>query len=290
MMLQVVLTANKGDLEAIEQVLFDCGAVSITLQDAKDCQSLENAPGEIVSWSSIAISSLFAADSNPLQIRSALQAMLGKDFKLRFESVPDKDWTRTWMADFKPMCFGERLWICPSWQSHAEPGSVVISLDPGLAFGTGTHPTTASCLKWLDANPPTAKTLIDYGCGSGVLAIAALKLGAQHVWSVDIDPLALLATRDNAAKNRIETGDLDIIKPNKLPEVKVDILVANILAGPLIELNQTIAGLVKKRGTIVLSGILIEQAENVARAYANRFIMSPPLTQEGWVLLEGQRK
>ncbi len=290
MLLQVILTAREQDLEAIEQILFDCGAISITFQDSEDRLGLEPAPGEMPFWSRITVTSLFAANFDTLQIRLSLRAALGKDFKLRFERVADKDWTQTWMANFNPMRFGERLWICPSWQSHTETGSVVISLDPGLAFGTGTHPTTALCLEWLDAHPPFTAEVVDYGCGSGVLAIAALKLGARHVWAVDIDPQALLATHENALKNKITISDLDIIKPEHMPELQVDLVIANILSAPLIELSQRIAGTIKQGGTLVLSGILSEQAEKVIKAYSNHFKMRSPLTKDEWVLLEGHRK
>ena len=288
-MLQVFLTVNEKDLKAIEKTLFDCGALSITFQDAEDRPGLEPVPGEMLVWSRITLTGLFAANSDSILIRSSLQAALGKDVKLRFEHVADKDWSRIWMADFKPMRFGKRLWICPSWQSHSEPDSIVISLDPGLAFGTGTHPTTALCLQWLDTYPPLAAELIDYGCGSGILAIAALKLGARHVWAVDIDPQALIATNKNAHKNKIATADLDIVKPERLPEVHVDLLIANILSGPLIDLSQRLAETMKPGGTLVLSGILSEQAEIVIKAYTNHFKMWSPLKKDEWVLLQGLR-
>ncbi len=289
-MLQVILTAEKQNLATIEQILFDCGALSITFQDAENRLALEPTPGEMALWSRITVSSLFAADSNTNLIRSSLQAALGKEFKLRLESIADIDWSKIWMTDFKPMRFGERLWVCPSWQPHTEPGSIAITLDPGLAFGTGAHQSTALCLQWLDTYPPVNARLIDFGCGSGILGIAALKLGAQHVWAVDIDPQALLATHENALKNKIEAEDLDIVKPEQLPEVQVDLLVANILSGTLIELDQRIAATIKPGGTLVLSGILIEQAENVINTYTNYFNMRSPLSRDEWVLLEGRRR
>ena len=290
MMLQVIITVGEQDLEAIEQILFDCGAISLTFQDSENRLGLEPAPGEMPLWPTITITSLFAPNADTQQIRSSLQSALGKDFKLCFESLADKDWTRAWMTDFKPMRFGERLWICPSWQSHTEAGSVVISLDPGLAFGTGTHPTTALCLEWLDSHPPVSAELVDYGCGSGILAIAALKLGAQHVWAVDIDPQALFATHENAVKNKISINNLDIVKPQQMPELQVDLVIANILFDPLIQLSQRITGTMKRGGTLVLSGILREQAEKVIKAYSDHFKMQSPLTKDEWVLLEGNRK
>lgn len=290
-MYQIILSALGGELEAIEHVLLEFGAIAITLQDAADQPLLEPAPGEHPLWSSMTITSLF---STPIDV-DALRATLGKalsedrGFQLNLERVADKDWTQAWKAGFKPMRFGRRLWIVPSWQSFGEANAVVVILDPGLAFGTGTHPSTALCLRWLDANPPEAANLVDYGCGSGVLSIAALKLGAQHVWAVDIDSQALLATRENAQKNTITPDCVEIAHPDRLPNLQADLLIANILSVTLIELSQRIASTVKPAGTLVLSGILADQAETVMNAYANHFEMRSVLSEDGWVLLEGQR-
>jgi ribosomal protein L11 methyltransferase len=187
------------------------------------------------------------------------------------------------------MRFGANLWIVPSWTAAPDAGAVNILLDPGLAFGTGTHPTTRLCLEWLDAHPTAGQQVIDYGCGSGILAIAAARLGAGHVWAVDNDPQALTATRDNAGRNEV-TAHIDTALPAGLPACQADVLIANILAGPLIDLAPHFATLVRPAGAIVLSGILPEQAAQVLAAYRPWFDMALPSEHEGWVRLEGCRK
>lgn len=287
---QIILSALGGELETIEQVLVEFGAMAITLQDDADQPLLEPAPGEHPLWARVTITGLFATPTDADELHTALRAALGEDRAFQLKRVADKDWTQAWKAGFKPMRFGRRLWIVPSWKSFDVANAVVVILDPGLAFGTGTHPSTALCLRWLDATPPEAAKLVDYGCGSGVLSIAALKLGAQHVWAVDIDSQALLATHKNAQKNNITAGCLEITHPDRLPNLQVDLLIANILSVTLIELSQRIATMVKPAGTLVLSGILAEQAESVMNAYDNHFEMRAVLSEEGWILVEGQRK
>ncbi len=201
------------------------------------------------------------------------------------------------MQSFKPICFGEKLWICPSWAKPPQPDAVNIMLDPGLAFGTGTHPTTALCLSWLDQQNLNNKTLVDYGCGSGILGIAALLLGAQKVYGVDNDPQALKATGDNCSKNEIPTENFPVLLPKAFVEQinggligKADCVLANILAGPLITLSDYLSALVKPGGQILLSGILETQAEAVWQAYEKSFTFEPILAQDGWVRLCGHRK
>lgn len=194
------------------------------------------------------------------------------------------------MDDFRPMRFGQRLWICPSWDEPPAGDAISILLDPGLAFGTGTHPTTALCLEWLDAHPPAGLEVIDYGSGSGILAVAALKLGAARVTAVDIDPQALTATRDNAARNGVDDARLHVDYPEALGETTADLVLANILAGPLVELAPAMAGRVRPGGAIVLSGILREQADTVRQAYTAWFDMDPPAFREDWTRLTGRRR
>ncbi|MEW6692942.1 MAG: 50S ribosomal protein L11 methyltransferase, partial [Pseudomonadota bacterium] len=205
--------------------------------------------------------------------------------------VEDQDWERAWMDQFQPLRFGEKLWIVPSWIEAPDAEAVNILLDPGLAFGTGTHPTTALCLEWLDGADMAGKTVLDYGCGSGILAIAALKLGATDAWGIDIDPQALTATRDNAARNGIEASRLHTGLPGALPkDALFDVLLANILMGPLIELAPTLTGHVRPGGRLVLSGLLGEQAEEVMAAYAADFDFDPPALKEGWARLTALRR
>ncbi|NNF97157.1 MAG: 50S ribosomal protein L11 methyltransferase, partial [Halobacteria archaeon] len=203
--------------------------------------------------------------------------------------LEDRDWVRAWMDGFEPMRFGKRLWICPSGYTPPEPQAVNILLDPGLAFGTGTHPTTAMCLRWLDAHPPQDLAVIDYGCGSGILAIAACKLGARHVSGVDTDPQALLATYDNAEKNQV-SDCIDAYLPADFHSQAVPLLLANILAGPLQSLASRFSELVVPAGHIVLSGILAEQAELVMQQYQTAFDIQLVDQREDWVCLAGQRR
>jgi ribosomal protein L11 methyltransferase len=187
------------------------------------------------------------------------------------------------------MCFGDRLWVCPVGEFPPDPEAVVISMDPGMAFGTGTHTTTALCLEWLDANPPIGKRVIDYGCGSGILAIAAHKLGAASVQAVDIDPQALTVARDNASRNNI-TRDFDVMHSQALPAAQADLVLANILANPLVELADELSRRVCSGGLIVLTGILEEQAGEVMTAYQTRFVFTEPVRRAGWVRLDGTRR
>ncbi|HHC71429.1 MAG TPA: 50S ribosomal protein L11 methyltransferase [Thiotrichales bacterium] len=205
------------------------------------------------------------------------------------EHLPEREWSRSWMEDLHPMRFGRRLWICPSWHEPPDGDAVTITLDPGLAFGTGTHPTTAMCLEWLDSHPPEKQRVLDYGCGSGILAIAAARLGAGSVTAIDNDPQALLACRDNARKNGI-SRHIGCHAPEQAPSGQYHLLLANILANPLIQLAPRLARLVQTDGKLLLSGILEEQAEEVGSAYAPWFRIGPVRQREGWVLLEGERR
>lgn len=203
--------------------------------------------------------------------------------------LPDQDWERAWMDDFKPQCFGQRLWICPTWLEPPEPEAVNLILDPGLAFGTGTHPTTSLCLRWLDQAELANKTVIDYGCGSGILALAALKLGAARVQAVDIDEQALQATQSNALMNAIDSQQLDIGFPEILRE-PADVLIANILLAPLLTLRTQFKKLLNNEGVLIVSGILNEQAASLIEAYQADFAHQSSTDLEGWSLLTFTRR
>ena len=208
----------------------------------------------------------------------------------RLTALEERDWVRAWLDHFHPMRFGRRLWICPSCQTPPDPEAVNIRLDPGLAFGTGAHPSTALCLEWLDSADLRGQTLLDYGCGSGILAIAAAKLGAQRVWAVDIDPQALMASDDNAAENEVEDR-IELADPSELPAtLTVDILIANILAGVLIRLAPELARRVKPGGRLALAGILEAHADAVHAVFNRDFIFGSRRQREDWVLLEGRRR
>ncbi len=305
---QAHLIVPKDKTDQAEETFEALGAVSITLGDAKDEPVLETLPDEIRLWSLVKVTALFefgqVADdeirqavnmgfspvSNPVSNRDINQ---GISQQLSIETLKDQDWERAWMDHFKPMQFGNNLWICPTGQTVDMHGATIIDLDPGLAFGTGTHPTTAMCLEWLDQHPPVDRTVIDYGCGSGILAIAALKLGASHAVGIDYDPQALSASKDNAEKNHVENRlqllDTNQLVNNPVIDNQADLLLANILAGVLVELVDTITALVKPGGQIVLSGILSDQAEQVLSVYKNHFDMQPVVSQHDWVRLEGTR-
>jgi len=288
---------NLGTLNpAIVEEIFDrFGAHSVTLTDAGDNPVLEPAPGETPLWTDTRITGLFSANVDLQDLKTELLAELELSTlpAHQVELLADRAWEREWLNDFGPMKFGERLWICPSNSRVDQQHAVVIELDPGLAFGTGTHPTTALCLEWLDALPLQDKTMLDYGCGSGVLAIAALKLGCRAVTAMDIDPQALIATRQNAAQNGVAAG-LHVCGSASDIEGLYDVVVANILAGPLIEYAESITSTLAGRGMLALSGVLCEQAGAVMAAYAPWIEFDDPLFREQdgqlWSRLTGTRR
>jgi len=228
--LQVVLDLDQRHPDAAEEACFRRGALSVTLADAADHPVLEPPPGTTPLWPTIRLTALFAAgtDGDELVAGLATELSLARE-RMHHETLEDRDWEREWLKDFRPMRFGRRLWICPGGQSSPDPDAVVLQLDPGLAFGTGTHPTTALCLEWLDSLVLDGLRLLDFGCGSGILALAALRLGAASATAVDIDPQALLATRDNAARNDL-AARLTILPAAELPGAQWDVVMANILA------------------------------------------------------------
>ncbi len=289
--LQVHIAIDKDEEAQIEQVLEDLGALSVTLADAADEPILELGPGETRLWQQMRLSALFEADSDEVGLRQALADQLGGtiDARLTFEHLDDQPWERAWMEHFKPMRFGQRLWICPSGQQVDEADALVIDLDPGLAFGTGTHPTTALCLEWLEQAELAGREVIDFGCGSGILAIAALKLGAGRVHALDHDPQAIQASRDNAHNNGV-LDRLTLYPPGETPERPVDLILANILSGTLIHLEPILAQLAHSGAELLLSGILEEQAESVLTAYRADFDIELCASREGWVLLHGRRR
>ena len=279
--LQLRMNATSATAEAIGDVMTECGALSVTFLDSKDVPIFEPLPGETRLWGETDVMGLWQASANMDIALSYLRQILG-DFPYKLEALEDKDWEREWMDNFHPMRFGKRLWICPSWREIPDPNAVNVMLDPGLAFGTGTHPTTALCLEWLDGLDLEGKTLIDYGCGSGILAIAALKLGAARVIGIDIDPQAIEASQANAKRNGVEERlSLYLVGEQELPVC--DVLVANILAGPLQQLAPAISQLVKPQGLLALSGLLAEQQDSVKQAYAHAFTDFSVVEREEWM-------
>ncbi len=287
---QLTIATGAERAETLSQALETAGALSVTLADAADQPVLEPRPGETPIWSQTRVIALFPAgtDLTPLQTALTPHLSAAERASWRVDTLADQVWERAWLEHFHPLRFGERLWVCPSDQEPPDPDAVIVRLDPGLAFGTGTHPTTALCLAWLDAAPLTHAQVIDYGCGSGILAVAAAKLGAATVHAVDIDPQALTATRDNAARNGVAER-IHTCAPERLPAVTADIVIANILAGPLVELADHLSALLKPGAHLVLSGLLAEQADAVQRAYAATVTWEPPAQQQEWVRLHGVR-
>jgi len=288
-----LLTLEAGDLNPQQLSAFfeQQGALSVSFEDAADQPLFEPDPGTTPLWSATRISALFDTTADFSALKQRLASTFGATVveRLHEDTLQDQDWERAWLDQFHPMQFGRRLWVCPAGQRPAfDKDAVFIDLDPGLAFGTGTHPTTALCLQWLDGHPPDNQQVLDYGCGSGILAIAALKLGAATAWGVDIDAQALWASRENAAHNGVDAGLMTGL-PEALPDRHFDLLLANILANPLIELAPRLAGLVRTGGDLVLSGILGEQADAVRTAYERWFSLSETVERDGWVCLHGVR-
>lgn len=271
------------EVEALSEELEELGALSVMLTDKHDNPVLEPEPGTTPLWPEVIIQTLYSQASDVQQAKEHL-LNTRKDLQCSIEVLPDKDWERAWMDDFKPQRFGQRLWICPTWLTPPDPHAVNLMLDPGLAFGTGTHPTTALCLTWLDEADLNAKTIIDYGCGSGILSLAALKLGAQHVVAVDIDQQALQATLNNAKTNHMPESTLTICAPEQLQRVG-DLIIANILLAPLLQLKERFHQLLQPGSSLVVSGILTEQEALLIEAYQPLFSLRTKKNLDGWSLL-----
>ncbi|CDZ95867.1 50S ribosomal protein L11 methyltransferase [Pseudomonas saudiphocaensis] len=289
--LQLRLAISPEQAPALEDTLLEIGAVSVTFMDAEDQPIFEPDLGTTPLWSHTHLLALFEANIDEDHLLAHLQLLIGGELpEHQLERIEDQDWERSWMDNFQPMRFGQRLWIVPSWHAAPEPDAVNLLLDPGLAFGTGTHPTTALCLEWLDAQQLQGRQVLDFGCGSGILAIAALLLGAEQAVGTDIDIQAIEASRDNAGRNGIDPARFPLYLPEQLPDGQADVVVANILAGPLVELAGQIGECVKPGGLLALSGILVEQAEEVRAAYADKFDLDPTAEKDGWVRITGIRR
>ncbi|MBF8159823.1 MULTISPECIES: 50S ribosomal protein L11 methyltransferase [Pseudomonadaceae] len=289
--LQVRLAITPEQAETFEDALLEVGAVSVTFMDAEDQPIFEPDLGTTPLWSHTHLLALFEADTDETALIAHLQLLCGGTLpEHHVERIEDQDWERSWMDNFQPMRFGQRLWIVPSWHAAPEPDAVNLLLDPGLAFGTGTHPTTALCLEWLDGQNLDGCRVLDFGCGSGILAIAALLLGAPQAVGTDIDPQALEASRDNANRNGIDPARFPVYLPADLPQQPAEVVVANILAGPLVSLAPQITALVQEGGRLALSGILAEQAEEVRAAYAGAFDLDPTAIKDGWVRISGVKR
>ena len=288
---QIKVNVEAKYAEALGDLLSNLDAQAISFIDAKDTPMYEPKPGEILLWPDTQVMGLYEAKDNLTDVVKNIQANFSfiSNSQIVIDQLEDKNWEREWMDDFHPMQFGKRLWICPSWKEIPDITAVNIKLDPGLAFGTGTHPTTRLCLQWLDSVDLTNKVVVDFGCGSGILAIAALKLGAKKVIGIDIDPQALIASKDNAKRNDV-ADRLYLYLPENQPELQADIVIANILASPLKELSSIITNYCANSGKLVMSGILHEQYQSVVQAYENHFNFEPAVFEGEWTRLNGTKK
>lgn len=283
--IQLSITSTPEQADAIAEGLQELEALSVTMTDAKDTPVFQLEPGETPLWPEVKVVALFNDNISPRDVIAALKKHLGTDdpINYRIEKLADQDWVRLTQQHFKPQCYAGKLWICPQWYDEPDTG-ITVRIDPGLAFGTGTHPTTNLCLEWLAQNDVFGKTVIDYGCGSGILSLAALALGATRVVGVDHDEQAMIATGNNAALN---TDTMDITKlaaylPGDTPDDTFDLCIANILCNPLLELEKTIASHVKPGGQLILSGILEHEIPKIVRAYEKDFELVSTDTKEQW--------
>lgn len=287
---QLSVTVQASLAESLSDWFMANGALSVGFDDAGDQPLFEPPPGATPLWRQTRVTALFEGAVDVEALSQAVRRRLDPGI-LALEStvVEDQPWERAWMEHFKPMRFGRRLWICPTGFEPPEPAAINVILDPGLAFGTGTHPTTALCLEWLDSLELAGLSVLDYGCGSGILAVAALKLGARSAEGIDIDPQALTASADNARKNAVEEH-LTLAYPTDGRGEPAAVVVANILAGPLVALAGDILGRLKPGGHLALSGILTEQADEVRAAYVDHVDFDPLRLREDWAILTGVKR
>jgi len=300
--IEIVIEIARDHAEAISDALMEAGALSVSVEDAdlgtEAEQPLFGEPGmepREAAWERSRVVALTQSDADHAAIVAAAAHAIGLDetsfpaYTLR--DVADQDWVRLTQSQFEPIHIGKNIWVVPSWHQAPDPGALILELDPGLAFGTGSHPTTRLCMEWLEAHTPTNLTVLDYGCGSGILAMVAKKLGADNVVGVDIDPQAIESARDNSLRNHCE---IDYYLPeafeNRPPAKKFDVVVANILSGPLKLMAPMLAGQVAAGGSLVLSGVLARQADEVAAAYSPFIMLAVWAERDGWVALSGQRQ
>ncbi|MBI3480275.1 MAG: 50S ribosomal protein L11 methyltransferase [Nitrosomonadales bacterium] len=294
--LSLVVDSDAEHAEALSEALLELGALSVDLLDADadtpDEQAIFGEPGEPPPgvWLHNRVSALFDSDKDVGAILGNASAKIGLQQipQHHIETLADNDWVRLTQSQFEPIPISPRLWIVPTWHTPSNPDAINIVLDPGLAFGTGSHPTTRLCLRWLDANLQGGESVLDYGCGSGILAIAALKLGAAHAAGVDVDFQAVIASRDNASANQVK--NVEFYLPDNAPQASYDLVIANILTNPLRMLAPLLANATRTGGQIVLSGILEEQAQDVMNIYRQWFDLNAPIFEDGWSCLSGRKR
>lgn len=283
--LQFKIPASKDDVDAWGDALLEAGAVAVTLEEDKNQPIYELSPEHSPLWDNMTLLAIFPGDSDPLELTQQLAPAIPVTILQQgsWQTIAEQDWVNKWQTDLKPMQFGNKLWICPSWCEIPDPNAINIILDPEMAFGTGSHPTTALCLEWISDNINPGDVVIDYGCGSGILGLAAAKFGASKVYGVDIDPTALEVSNSNADKNNISAELLSTYLPEQMPTITADVMIANILANPLIELAPTLAALLKPKGKIILSGLLAKQADSIIARYTAWFSDFVITQQSEWI-------
>jgi ribosomal protein L11 methyltransferase len=285
---QISLDIPRDRADATEGALEAFGALSVTFADAGDEPIVEPGPGETPLWAGVRVTALFEADTDLAGLREQLHRSLGSEPPaIEVTPLADQAWERAWLDDFQPLCFGDDLWIVPTGFEPPDPDGVNLQFDPGLAFGTGTHPTTALCLAWLAANPPVGQRVIDYGCGSGVLAVAALRLGAVEAVGIDNDPQALVASEANAARNGV-SEQLALRSTEAALPAPAPLVMANIVSGVLIDNAPRLSGLVEPGGRLILSGVLGHQEAAVTAAFGPAFRFQRQEGEQGWLRLDGQ--
>ncbi len=289
--IQLIFNTTQQECPYYSEILTNIGALSVTLEDAGDQPIYEPLPGETPHWSDTKVVGLFESGADIKNLIAQIENQIKPKIIAPWEitKLEDRDWTKEWTKDFHPIQVSKELWICPSWCEAPEPNATNVYMDPGLAFGSGTHATTYLCMDWLARQQLSGLDIVDFGCGSGILAITAAKLGAKQIWAIDNDPQALIATRDNAINNTV----LDVINiglPNTSNNLMVDVLIANILALPLVELAKHFANLVKPHGKIILSGILPDQIDLITKNYVQWFDVKPATIKDNWVRIEGSRR
>ena len=288
---QISFEVKKSETDLVSEVLMGLGSVSITYSDALDDAIYEPPVGQTPLWDNVKVNALFSSEVNQKSIETSISDICNI-VVIDTVTLKDRVWEEECQKDFPSMRFGKRLWVCPSWDTESilSNNSIVIHMDPGLAFGTGTHQTTSLCLEYLDSNPPKNLHVIDFGCGTGILAIAAAKLGAKSVIAIDNDPQAVLSSKENVAKNKCENTITTIHSINQGSDRKCDLLIANILANPLVELEPLFSDLVHTNGMLLLSGILKEQVDRVVKCYSFNFSNIEVANKGEWFRISGKRK
>ena len=288
---QISFEVKKSETDLVSEVLMGLGSVSITYSDALDDAIYEPPVGQTPLWDNVKVNALFSSEVNQKSIETSISDICNI-VVIDTVTLKDRVWEEECQKDFPSMRFGKRLWVCPSWDAESilSNDSIVIHMDPGLAFGTGTHQTTSLCLEYLDSNPPKNLHVIDFGCGTGILAIAAAKFGAKSVIAIDNDPQAVLSSKENVAKNKCENTITTIHSINQGNDRKYDLLIANILANPLVELEPLFSDLIHTTGTLLLSGILKEQVDRVVKCYSINFSNIEVANKGEWFRISGKRK